>query len=150
LDSPVILDPILRFLSYYPVFCIPGQFFAISVYGPVTYSPAPVIIFPTTKCADENGDGANDAKVETDNPTHGQELAVAEDYKAAGEYVAAQGTLLPVDPDRIVLKRIVLTGYPVKVKNRLATVKFMFFDVRNVSVFHTTIVFVTDIFLSLF
>jgi pre-rRNA-processing protein TSR1 len=97
----------------------------MSVYGPVTYQPSPVNIFPTSTT--KHGEDENE--IEAYNSVHGQELALAQDYKPVGEYLAAHGSLMPVDPDRIVLKRIVLTGYPVKVKNRTATVKYMFFDV---------------------
>ncbi|KAF0695474.1 Aste57867_13717 [Aphanomyces stellatus] len=38
----------------------------------------------------------------------------------------ASGTLLNVDPDRIVLKRVVVTGTPVRVKRRKAVVRYMF------------------------
>ncbi|RHY33398.1 hypothetical protein DYB32_001646 [Aphanomyces invadans] len=38
----------------------------------------------------------------------------------------ASGTLLNVDPDRIVLKRVVITGTPVRVKRRKAVIRYMF------------------------
>ncbi len=113
------------FFTFHILFLQSGNFFAMSVYGPVTYQPAPVNIFPTSS----TNRGEDDSKIESYNSVHGQELAHAQDYKPVGEYLAAHGSLMPVDPDRIVLKRIVLTGYPVKVKNRTATVKYMFFDV---------------------
>lgn len=40
--------------------------------------------------------------------------------------LVATGTLHSVDPDRVVLKRIVLTGTPVKVKRRKAVIRYMF------------------------
>jgi len=46
--------------------------------------------------------------------------------------LVATGTLHSVDPNRIIVKRIILTGYPVKVKKRTATVKYMFFDPEDV------------------
>ena len=45
------------------------------------------------------------------------------------------GTLGSVDPDRIILKRILLTGYPVRVKRRGAVVKHMFFNPDDVKWF---------------
>jgi pre-rRNA-processing protein TSR1 len=45
------------------------------------------------------------------------------------------GTLGAVDPDRIILKKIVLTGFPVKVKKRSAVVKHMFYNPDDVKWF---------------
>lgn len=42
--------------------------------------------------------------------------------------LVATGSALPADPDRIVLKEAMLTGWPVKCKKRSAVVKYMFFD----------------------
>lgn len=40
--------------------------------------------------------------------------------------LAATGSLRSCNPDRIVLKKIVLTGYPVRVHKKRAVVRFMF------------------------
>lgn len=45
-----------------------------------------------------------------------------------GGSLIATGTALGADPDRIMLKRIILTGYPFKTQKRRAVVKFMFFN----------------------
>lgn len=45
----------------------------------------------------------------------------------------ANGTFAGVDPDRLLIKRIVLTGYPFRVSKRVGVVRYMFFhpdDVR--------------------
>ena len=80
-----------------------GAFFAASVYGPVTYTPCPVLVFR---------DGVSEER----------------------ELVAI-GSMLPADADRIVVKRIVLTGYPVRVHKRHATVKYMFYNPDDVNWF---------------
>ncbi|KAJ3697066.1 hypothetical protein LUZ61_000771 [Rhynchospora tenuis] len=46
--------------------------------------------------------------------------------------VAATGSLKSVDPDRIILKRIILTGYPQRVSKLKATVKYMFHNPDDV------------------
>jgi len=80
-----------------------GAFFAASVYGPVTYTPCPVLVFR---------EGISDHRE-----------------------LVAMGSMLPADADRIVLKRIVLTGYPVRVHKRHATVKYMFYNPDDVNWF---------------
>ena len=47
----------------------------------------------------------------------------------------ALGTMMGADADRIVLKRIVLTGYPTRVHKRHATVKYMFYNPEDVKWF---------------
>lgn len=75
-----------------------GTYFAASVFGPVTYTPCPVLVFREQP----EGNGL-------------QELV-------------AIGSMLGADADRIVVKRIILTGYPVRVHKRYATVKYMFYN----------------------
>ncbi|KAL6544144.1 hypothetical protein OROGR_010641 [Orobanche gracilis] len=46
--------------------------------------------------------------------------------------VAAVGSLRSIDPDRIVLKKIILTGYPQRVSKTKATVRYMFHNPEDV------------------
>lgn len=46
-----------------------------------------------------------------------------------GELVlVATGSLLSVNPDRIILKRVILTGFPIRVRKKFAVVKHMFYN----------------------
>lgn len=83
----------------YERFLRQDRFTAASVYGPTTFQPSPVLVFK--EVPDMAGVGKRTVLVAT-------------------------GTLLGVDPDRIVLKKIVLTGYPIRVRKRKAVVKHMF------------------------
>lgn len=79
-----------------------GSFFAASVFGPVTYTPCPVLVF-------RNINGTKE--------------------------LVASGSMIGADADRIVVKRIILTGYPVRVHKRFASVKYMFYDPEDVKWF---------------
>jgi pre-rRNA-processing protein TSR1 len=84
-----------------------GAFFAASVFGPVTYTPCPVLVFR------EDG-----TPVET-NESHSRDLV-------------SIGSIFGADADRITVKRIILTGYPTRVHKRHATVKYMFYNPDDV------------------
>jgi pre-rRNA-processing protein TSR1 len=46
--------------------------------------------------------------------------------------ILASGTLDSIDPDRVLIKRIILTGYPMRVSKRRAVVRYMFFAPEDV------------------
>jgi len=72
------------------------KFEIASVFGPITYSPSPVLIYKKL----------DSGLVE----------------------LVATGTLNSVNPDRIMLKKIILTGYPQRVRKKAAVVKHMFYN----------------------
>ncbi|KAL3673780.1 hypothetical protein V7S43_001473 [Phytophthora oleae] len=67
-----------------------------TVYGPVTFQPASLLLF-----------------------------------KPDGQLVAS-GTLKNVNPNRVVLKRVIITGTPVKVKKRKAVIRYMFHSPEDI------------------
>ena len=81
-----------------------GTYFAARIFGPVTYTPCPVLVF--RQCEKEG--------------------------KLLRQELVGAGTMMNADADRIVVKRIVLTGFPVRVHKRHATVKYMFYNPDDV------------------
>jgi len=49
--------------------------------------------------------------------------------------VVASGIALPPDPLKVILKRIVLTGYPLRCHKKKATIRYMFFDPKDIKYF---------------
>ena len=76
-----------------------------SAYCPVIYAPCKVICF--TK------DGSSPVKMD----------------------VVASGIALPPDPLKVILKRIILTGYPLRCHKKKATIRYMFFDPKDIKYF---------------
>lgn len=76
-----------------------------TVFAPITYMPAPLLVFSVPSA------------------------------QAPAARLVATGALLSVDPNRIVLKKIVLTGFPYKIHKRTAVVRDMFFQPDDVAWF---------------
>ncbi|KAK5868806.1 hypothetical protein PBY51_009783 [Eleginops maclovinus] len=72
----------------------------VSVYAPITFNPAGVLLFK------QKNDGIQD--------------------------LVATGSLLSCDPQRVMLKRIVLSGHPFKINRRSAVVRYMFFNREDI------------------
>ncbi|XP_014677883.1 PREDICTED: pre-rRNA-processing protein TSR1 homolog [Priapulus caudatus] len=49
--------------------------------------------------------------------------------------MVAHGLLLSVNPDRIIVKRILLSGHPLKINRRSATLRYMFFNREDINWF---------------
>ncbi|XP_078404437.1 pre-rRNA-processing protein TSR1 homolog [Cetorhinus maximus] len=71
-----------------------------TVYGPITFPPASVLMFK------QRANGMHD--------------------------LIATGSVLKVDPDRVVVKRITLSGHPFKIMTKTSVVRYMFFNREDV------------------
>lgn len=52
-----------------------------------------------------------------------------------GDQLLATGSVLGFDPKLVLVKRILLTGYPLKIHKRKAVVRFMFYDPKDIAYF---------------
>ncbi|XP_067940216.1 pre-rRNA-processing protein TSR1 homolog [Watersipora subatra] len=54
---------------------------------------------------------------------------------AGGHDLVASGSLLSVDPDRLIIKRLVLSGHPYKINKRTAVIRYMFYNREDIEWF---------------
>jgi len=81
-----------------------------TVYGPTTFLPCPVLVFKRVNPGEELGE------------------AVAID----GMVLVGTGSLISVDPDRLNIKKITLTGEPFKILKRKAVIRRMFHNAEDI------------------
>ncbi|EME89469.1 uncharacterized protein MYCFIDRAFT_150090 [Pseudocercospora fijiensis CIRAD86] len=97
----------------------PGQTAVATFIGPVTWGSVPCLFFSTPKPATD----AVEDLAQSLNPTTGLFTMIA------------TGTTLPPSTQRIIAKRIILTGHPYKIHKKLVTVRYMFFNNDDVNYF---------------
>ena len=89
------------------------RFSIASVFAPITFMPCPLLIFKRII------EGGNNKIV-----------------------LVATGNLASIDPDRIVLKKIILTGIPVRVRKKSAVIKHMFYNPQVFEYLILTLIYV--------
>ncbi|CAK1354137.1 unnamed protein product [Cercospora beticola] len=102
----------------------PGRTAVATFIGPVTWGSVPCLFFqaPTASTA---GDAIEDLA---------QSLKISQSQTSQLELIAT-GTTLPPSTQRIIAKRIILTGHPYKIHKRVVTVRYMFFNNDDVQYF---------------
>jgi len=142
-------------------FLQPGGFSVASVFGQVTFPPAPVLMFLPSKAsslpsavldpvdpaegsmadlsslsASSSSSSASTSSSSVSFTADTTENAIA-DYPfptsevEAGELVAS-GSYMGADTDRVLVKRVILTGYPVGVNKKTAIVRRMFYNADDI------------------
>lgn len=122
MHDPMHIQVGFRRFQAYPVFSVPvpgsdkssvtrfmprGKFFLASMYGRVTFTPAPALMF----CAKVLGSYKHEFPF---NP------------------LVASGSLAACNPRLLLIKRAVLTGYPIQVFKHSAVVRYMFYNSDDV------------------
>lgn len=102
----------------------PGRTAVATFIGPVTWGSVPCLFFqaPTSSAA---GDAIEDLA---------QSLKISQSQTSQLQLIAT-GTTLPPSTQRIIAKRIILTGHPYKIHKRVVTVRYMFFNNDDVQYF---------------
>ncbi|KAK5712713.1 ribosome biogenesis protein tsr1 [Elasticomyces elasticus] len=102
----------------------PGRTAVATFIGPLTWGSVPCLYFKRRSGTpvDAIEDLAQDLKAATTSATSTLDLI-------------ATGTTLPPSTNRIIAKRIILTGHPYKIHKKLVTVRYMFFSDEDVEYF---------------
>jgi pre-rRNA-processing protein TSR1 len=96
----------------------PEQWAVASFYGHIFFPPAPVLMFRPAPIGSE---------VEMQ--------LLGEGEGTPYNPMLASGSLMSIDPDRLLIKRIILTGNPVGVHKNAAVVRHMFFNPEDIKWF---------------
>lgn len=108
-------------------FLHPGQSAVATFMGPVVWGAVPALFFkrsaPGEKNKSENGD-EDDEEDEED-----------EDESDLPLTLVGTGTALPPSTNRVIAKRIILTGHPYHIHKKIVTIRYMFFNREDVEWF---------------
>ncbi|PVH99259.1 DUF663-domain-containing protein [Periconia macrospinosa] len=102
-------------------FLHPGQSAIASFIGPLTWGNVPVLYFERT---------TGSSPSEMDSNVQPTDSAPTSPLR-----LIATGTSLPPSMNRVIAKRIILTGHPYKINKRIVTVRYMFFNDKDVKWF---------------
>ncbi|KAF2199344.1 DUF663-domain-containing protein [Delitschia confertaspora ATCC 74209] len=92
----------------------PGRAAIASFIGPLTWGSVPVLYFQRKTSSEDDEDmSGSDGSLQ----------------------LIATGTNLPPSLNRVIAKRIILTGHPLKINKRIVTVRYMFFNDEDVKWF---------------
>ncbi|KAH9239641.1 hypothetical protein K456DRAFT_1884543 [Colletotrichum gloeosporioides 23] len=94
----------------------PGQSAVATFMGPITWGAVPVLFF---KRSEPVAEGSEEAENES----------------TIGLTLIATGTALPPSTNRVIAKRVILTGHPYHIHKKIVTIRYMFFNREDVEWF---------------
>ena len=100
----------------------PGRTAVASFIGPVIWGSVPCLFFKPDSSSSASSDPI-------------ESLASDLHSKAANLSLIGTGTFLPPSTNRVIAKRILLTGHPYKIHKNLVTIRYMFFNNEDVEFF---------------
>lgn len=107
-------------------FLHPGQSAVATFMGPVVWGAVPALFFkrsaPGEKNKSENGDEDDEENEDEDE----SDLPLT---------LVGTGTALPPSTNRVIAKRIILTGHPYHIHKKIVTIRYMFFNREDVEWF---------------
>ncbi len=102
-------------------FMLPQRFVVASCYHRIMYTPAPVLVFRPRP--------GTHTSLHPCRPVLNHRCSVEPNQP---QPLLAAGSLMEANPNRLLIKRIVLTGHPVHCMRRFAVVRFMFFNADDI------------------
>ncbi|KAI9884774.1 MAG: hypothetical protein M1823_003449 [Watsoniomyces obsoletus] len=114
----------------YKRFLHPGSTAVASFIGPVTWGAVPVLFFTRQQHVFTDDSGMEGLSQGVPTPIQDGTSSTAGTPELVGH-----GTTLPPDPNRVIAKRIILTGHPYKIHRNVVTVRYMFFNADDVNWF---------------
>ncbi len=116
-----------------------GRFSCATAYAPISFPPAPVLAFKPAPPAGAAavavaGAGGAESMADAASAVAAAPPPLLPLMMSSGALLAT-GSVLAADPFRLNIKRIILTGYSVRVHKRHAVVRFMFFSSEDVKWF---------------
>ncbi|KAG2377712.1 hypothetical protein C9374_008797 [Naegleria lovaniensis] len=106
-------------------FFAPYRFLIATVYAPVTFKPAPVLMFRRNQKGPQLTLLDNNTIVETASANGNIQDQPNLDF-------VGHGTVHSVDPYRCIVKKIILTGHPYKLHKNQVVARYMFFNPEDV------------------
>lgn len=94
-------------------FLHPGQSAVATFMGPVTWGSVPALFFKRSAPGEAKGEDESDLPLT----------------------LIGTGTALPPSTDRVIAKRVVLTGHPYHINKKIVTIRYMFFNREDVEWF---------------